>query len=77
MNLFAQESKLTRFLNRIGDLIWLNILTIVCFLPIVTIGAAVSAMYEITLKMVKNEEGRIAQTYFRALRQNLRQSTQI
>lgn len=77
MNLFAQESKLTRFLNRIGDLIWLNILTIVCCLPIVTIGAAVSAMYEITLKMVKNEEGRIAQTYFRALRQNLRQSTQI
>ncbi len=77
MSIFAQEGKLTRFLNRLGDLIWLNVLTILFCIPVVTIGAAVTAMYQVSLRMVKNEEGRIGASFVQAFKENFRQSTLI
>ena len=38
--LFSYDSKLMQILNFIGDLIILNVLYLVCCLPVVTIGAA-------------------------------------
>lgn len=77
MSIFAQEGKLTRFLNRLGDLIWLNVLTMVFSIPVVTAGAAVTAMYQVSLRMVKNEEGGIGASFLRGFRENFRQSTLI
>ncbi len=77
MDIFAQESRLTRFLNRIGDLILLNILTLVCCIPIITVGASVSAMYQVTMKMVKGEEGKICRAFIQGFKENLKQSTLI
>lgn len=77
MSIFSTEGKLAGFLNRIGDLIWLNILTLICCIPIVTIGASIAAMLQLTMKMVKNEEGVITSSYFRAFRENFRQATAI
>ena len=77
MSVFSTEGKLAGFLNRIGDLIWLNVLTLVCCIPIVTIGAAAEAMLQLTMKMVKNEEGALTVSYFRAFRDNFRQATAI
>ena len=56
MSIFAQEGKLARFLNRLGDLIWLNVLTMVFCIPVVTAGAAVTAMYQESFLMLKNED---------------------
>lgn len=77
MSIFAQEGRLTRFLNRLGDLIWLNVLTMVFSIPVVTAGAAVTAMYQVSLRMVKNEEGGIGASFLRGFRENFRQSTLI
>ena len=77
MNLFSAEGRLAGVLNRLGDLIVLNMLTLVSVIPVVTAGAAVTSMFEITLKMVKNEEGPVAASYFRAFRGNFRKSTLI
>ncbi len=77
MSIFSTEGKLAGFLNRTGDLIWLNILTLVCCIPVVTAGAAIAAMLQITMKMVKNEEGTITSSYVRAFRENFRQATAI
>ena len=44
MKLFNLESPLMRALARIGDLIILNFVWIICCIPIVTIGAATTAM---------------------------------
>lgn len=74
-SIFSTEGKLAGFLNRLGDLILLNILTAVCMIPIVTAGAALTSMYELTLKMVKNEEGPIMASYFRAFKSNFKKST--
>ena len=77
MRIFAAEGKLAGFLNRLGDLIALNILTLITMIPVVTTGAAITSMYEITLKMVRNEEGKIFASYFSAFRSNLQKSTMI
>jgi len=75
MSIFAQEGKLAQCLNRLGDLIWLNLLALLFCIPIITVGASVSAMYQVTLKMVKNEEGKIGVSFLRAWKENFRQST--
>ncbi len=62
-------------LSRITDLFFLNLLFIVCSIPIFTIGATLSAMYSVTLKMAKNEEGYVVKGFFKAFRENFRQST--
>lgn len=77
MSIFATEGKLAGFLNRLGDLILLNFLTLICMIPVVTAGAAFTSMYEITLKMVKNEEGKINTLFFSAFKNNLKKSTVI
>lgn len=77
MGIFSQDGWLVRILNRIGDLIWLNLLTCFCSIPIFTAGAALSSLYEMTLKMVRLEEGKITSSYFRAFRGNFKQATLI
>lgn len=75
MEIFRPEGKLSGFLNKLGDLMVLNIITIACCLPVVTAGAALTALYSQTLKMVKNEEGKVVSGYFHAFRENFRQAT--
>lgn len=75
MKIFAPDGFLARTLNRLGDLIILNLLTLVCCLPVVTAGAAFTALYAVTLRMVKNEEGHVAAEYLKAFRENFRQAT--
>ncbi len=75
MGIFAVDGKLARFLNRLGDLIVLNILTIICSIPIFTAGAAMTAMYTVTLRMTRNEDGSLIKGYFKAFRDNFKQAT--
>lgn len=77
MGIFSVDGKLARILNRIGDLMLLNILTLITCIPVITIGASISSMFHITLLMVKNEEGKIIPSYFKAFKENLKQSTLI
>lgn len=54
---------------------YLNLLWIICSLPIVTIGASTTALYYVTLKIAENREGDITQQFFRSLRSNFKQAT--
>lgn len=73
--LFCRDSPLWRALTKVVDLIWLNILFVICCIPVFTVGAALSAMYSVTLKMCVNEEGAISQDFFKAFRENFKQAT--
>ena len=53
--LFNYDNPVWRFIGKLGDLILLNILWIVCSIPIVTAGAATTAVYYVTLKLVRDE----------------------
>lgn len=69
------DSPLMRFLTKIADLMVLNILFCVTSIPLITIGASWTALYSVTLKMVRGEEGSVSRSYFRSFRQNFRQAT--
>lgn len=74
-NFFNMDSPLMLFLSRICDLMILNIMCIVCCIPIVTAGASITALYTITLKMVKGEEAYIFNGFLKAFKENFKQST--
>lgn len=75
--IFDVEGPLFSGLSRIADLFWLNVLFIVCCIPVFTIGASATALYYVTLKMVKNEECYITKSFFRSFKQNFKQATAI
>ncbi|MCM1184384.1 MAG: YesL family protein [Roseburia sp.] len=73
MGFFSIDGGFYRFISRFIDLVKLNLLWLLCSLPIVTIGASTVAAYSVALKMVDDEEGYIARSFFKAFRENLRQ----
>ena len=74
---FSFDNTFFRALSRVADLIILNIAFIICSIPIFTIGASMTAMYYVTLKMAENEEGYVLRTFWRSFRQNFKQATLI
>jgi len=74
---FSGEGGFFGFMDKIASLFWINLLTIVCCIPVITAGAAITACYYVTLKMVRNEEGYLTKSFFRSFRMNFRQSTLI
>lgn len=77
MAIFATDGKLVNFLNRLGYLMVLNFLTVLCCIPIFTAGAAVTALYSVTLRLVRKEDEKIIAGYFRAFCDNFKQATLI
>lgn len=73
--LFDLDSPIMRFLSRAADLLWLNILVIVCSIPIVTVGASLTGMHYVMLKMARNEEGYITRSFFKSFKENFKQAT--
>ena len=59
----------------IGKLLLLNLLTLSCCLPVVTMGAAIAANYKVTQNLVLKIDGSLVKTYFRAFRTNFIQAT--
>lgn len=74
-DIFNMDGGLFRFLSKVADMFILNILFIICCIPIVTIGAASTALVYVFLKMKDGEEGYISRTFFRSFKQNFKQST--
>ena len=73
MNFFSTDGPVFRFLSRLWDMLKLNILWVLCSLPVVTIGASTAAAFSITLKMVDDREGYVARAFLRAFKANLKQ----
>ncbi len=77
MRIFNLDSPFMQFLTKVANLMILNMLTLVCCIPIVTAGAAVTALYYVTLKMAKGDEPYIFKSYFKSFKENFRQATVI
>jgi uncharacterized membrane protein YesL len=75
MKIFDLDGPIIQFLNKMADIMWLNILTVICCIPIFTVGAAFTSMHYVALKIVRNEEGYITKDFFKAFKQNFVQST--
>ena len=75
MKFFSYESKFSQILLKISCSCLLNLLWFVCSLPIVTIGAATTALYYASLKLVRDEDHHIVSQFFRSFRENFKQAT--
>ena len=73
--MFSIEGKFFGALTRFSDLVILNILFLICCVPVITIGASITALYSVTNKMAEDKENYIVKSFFRAFKENLRQST--
>lgn len=75
MSLFSINSPFAAAVNKFVQMIWVGILWFVCSIPFVTVGAATTALYEVLLKMEKNQEGYVGASFLRAFRENLKGAT--
>lgn len=71
------DNIVVRALFRLCDLLLLNVLWVICSIPVITIGASTTALYTVTLKMVTNDEGYIIRDFRKAFVENFKQSTVI
>ena len=74
---FHPDGAFARYGAKLWDMMWLNVLTVICSLPVFTAGTAMTAMHYVLLKIFRDEEGAITATFFKAFRENFRQSAVI
>lgn len=72
-SLFDMDKPIFRFLSRVFDVMYLNLLFLLCSIPIVTIGASAAALYYCTLKICKDRDSSITNMFFYSLKSNLKQ----
>ena len=68
--MFQPDSLLIRFLTKICDLLFLNIMFVLSCVTIVFSGAAVTSVYAVTLKMIRGQDYAPIKGFLRALREN-------
>ena len=72
MNFLSVDGKLYKFMLGLLNVFKINLLWLVCSLPIVTFGAATIAAYDVTMKMVDDEEGYVGRQFMKAFKANLK-----
>ena len=73
--IFNYDNPVWRFIGKFWDVIMLSVLWMVCSIPVVTIGASTTAMYYVTLKLVRDEDGYTFRSFFKSFKENFKQST--
>ena len=76
-NIFRWDSPFVQKIAMVGNLVVLNILWILCSLPVITMGAATTALYYTIFQMQTNDEETVFRPFFRAFGKNFVQSTLI
>ena len=75
--LFDSDSWFMQLVSRFSSLVVLNLVFLCTCIPLFTIGAALTALYDVVFRMDTDREGRSVSTYFRSFSANFRQSTPI
>ena len=70
MNGFSLDGKLFKGLTKAGDFIILAVITFVFCLPVVTIGAALTAAFYSGIKLVRDEEGYVHKDFWKSFKMN-------
>lgn len=76
-HLFSPDNPIMQFISKIFDLVILNLIFIFSCIPVITIGASLSALSYVNLKIIRNEDPYIWQNFWKSFRQNFRQSTSV
>lgn len=63
------------FMSKVADVIVLSLLWFVCSIPIVTMGAATTALYYTAVKVIRRERSYIFRSFFSSFKENFMQGT--
>lgn len=77
MRLFSYDSKFSQIMLKLCYGCYLNFLWLVCSLPVFTAGAATAALYDVTLRIAREEEPPLTTRFFKAFLENFRQATTV
>lgn len=72
---FNIDSPFMSFLSKIADLIILNLLVVICSIPVVTVGASWTAMYYVLMRIRNDETTSVTKDFFYAFKLNFKQAT--
>lgn len=72
---FDYDGYMNRFLTKVMYVVAVNLLFLICCIPIVTAGASAAGMYKVLLRLQAGDEPYIIKTFFRAFRENFKEST--
>lgn len=75
MNWLAPDSKFMRAWSNLIDGIWVNILMLVTSIPIITIGAALTAGHDACRRSIEGEGKGVTANYFRSFKANFVKAT--
>lgn len=73
--IFNYDSKFFAGMTKVSDTIIINILFVICSIPIVTIGASMTALYSVSMKITRDEDVYAAKEFIKQFKQNFKQST--
>lgn len=76
-SLFNLDNPIWRFMGKLVDVFILTILWAICCIPIFTIGPASTAVYYVTLKLVRDEESYTVRSFFKSFKENFKQGVVI
>lgn len=69
-NIFDLDSPFANFMNTLAGILWVGILWLVCSIPLITIGAASSAAYNVTVNVVRRGRNYVTSSFFEAFKDN-------
>lgn len=72
---FSADGTGFQFFSTASNLVILNLLWVLCCIPVVTAGAATAALYAVVIQMIRGEDSYIVRSFFASMKQNFRQST--
>ncbi len=71
--IFNYDSPLIRTLSKIADLLVLNLMALLCSIPLVTVGAVTAAMYD-TVERLQKDEAHLYGRFLKSFGSNFKQS---
>ena len=74
MRIFSLDNAFGKFMDKVFKWSILNGLCIICCIPILTVGPAITALYSMLMRMAKDEEIEIVKDYIHAFRRNFKQA---
>lgn len=73
--MLQKDGKFVKVLNRIADLVGLNLLAIFFCIPIITIGASITAVYGCIFRIQEKREGYLTKDFWKLFKECFRSST--
>ncbi len=76
-SIFSIDSKFGQMILMAGKFVILSILWLICCIPVITWGAASSALYYCCHKVINKEDKKVLRMYFRSFKANFAQATPV